>query len=148
MSQPTRAPRTRAPRTRVRRTRTATESLLSITLLLEAILVFFVIMVSFGLRVLPAGVVFGGGAALIVILLVDGRLVRHPYGVWVGWMLQAALIALGTLLPLMYFIGAVFLAIWIYCFVIGRRLDRRNAVHTTVVDHPQSTQRPQSKENL
>lgn len=129
-----------APRTRVRRARSATESLLSITLLLEAILVFFVIMVSFGLRVLPAGVVFGGGAALIVILLVVGRLVRYPYGVWIGWALQAALLALGLLLPLMYFIGAVFLAIWIYCFVVGRRLDRRNAAFIADPDTPQSIQ--------
>lgn len=47
-------------RRRVRRERSATESLLSITLLLEAILIFFVVMVAFGLQVLPVGVVFGG----------------------------------------------------------------------------------------
>jgi len=40
--------------------------------------------------------------------------------------LQAALIALGFLLPLMFFIGLGFLALWVYCFVTGRRLDARN----------------------
>ncbi len=113
--------------TRVRRERSASESLLSIALALEAVLVFFVVLVVFGLRLLPAGLVFGGGAVLFVLLLVATRLVRYGWGVWLGWLLQAVLVALGILLPLMYFIGALFLAIWIYCFVMGRRLDRRNA---------------------
>ena len=112
---------------RVRRQKSATESLLSIALGLEAVLVFFVVLVVFGLKLLPVGAVFGGGAALFVLLLAASRLVRYPWGVWLGWVLQAVLVALGILLPLMYFIGAVFLAIWIYCFVMGRRLDARNA---------------------
>lgn len=51
---------TRRRRTRVRRLRSASESLLSIALLLEAVLVFFVVMVAYGLKVLPPGAVFGG----------------------------------------------------------------------------------------
>ena len=126
----------RNPRMRVRRVRSASESLLSIALLLEAVLVFFVVMVAFGLRVLPTPLVFGGGAALVVLLLVAGRLAGGPVGVWIGWVLQFALIALGILLPLMYFIGAIFAAIWIYCFVTGRRLDRRKAAY--LLDNPSS----------
>ncbi|MCU1414400.1 MAG: hypothetical protein JWN80_1740 [Microbacteriaceae bacterium] len=112
---------------RARRRRGAEESLLSIVLVLEAVLVFFIVLVAFGLRVLSPGVAFGGGAALVVLLVLDSRLLRFPAGVWFGWVLQVALVALGILLPLMYFIGAVFLGIWIYCFITGRRLDRRNA---------------------
>ena len=116
-------PNNRAPR----RPRSATESLLSIALLLEAVLVFFVTLTVFGLRALPAGVAFAAGAMLFLVLLIDSRLVRYPFGIWLGWLLQAVLIAAGVLVSLMYFIGAIFLAIWIYCFVTGRRLDRRNA---------------------
>jgi len=126
----------RPRRTRVRRVRSASESLLSIALLLEAVLVFFIVMVAFGLKLLPIPVVFGGGAALVALLLVAGRLAGGPVGVWIGWVLQVALIALGILLPLMYFIGAIFAAIWIYCFVIGRRLDRRKAAY--LLDNPSS----------
>ena len=126
----------RTRRTRVRRVRTASESLLSIALTLEAVLVFFIVMVAFGLKLLPNPVVFGGGAALVVLMLVAGRLAAGPVGVWIGWVLQVALIALGILLPLMYFIGAIFAAIWIYCFVTGRRLDRRKAAY--LLDNPSS----------
>ena len=101
--------------------------LLSIVLGLEAVLVFFVTLTAFGLRALEAPLAFGGGAVLIVALLVAGRLLMYPWGVWVGWALQAVLLATGLLIPIMYFIAACFLAIWIYCFVKGRQIDRQKA---------------------
>lgn len=107
-----------------RRARSATESLLSIVLALEAILVFFVMLTAFGLKALPPAAAFGGGVALIVVLVLTGRLVRYRWGVWLGWLLQALLVATGILLPIMYFIGLGFAAIWIFCFVKGGQLDR------------------------
>ena len=124
---PTGPDTTPAAPARVKRSRSATESLLSIVLLLEAILVFFVTLAAFGLRVVPAGFAFGGGAVLFIVLLLVGRIVRYPSGLALGWLMQAMLILLGLVLSLMYFIGAIFLGIWIYCFIVGRRLDRRTA---------------------
>jgi hypothetical protein len=60
----------------------------------------------------------------MVVLLVTGRLLRYRAGLWLGWALQIVLVALGVLLPLMYLIGAGFLALWIFCFVRGRGIDR------------------------
>jgi hypothetical protein len=99
------------------------ESLLSIVLGLEAVLMFFVMLTAFGVKALPPAIAFGGGVALIVALLFAGRLLRYSWGVWVGWLLQAALIALGIVLPVMYFIGIGFTGIWVYCFVKGRQID-------------------------
>jgi hypothetical protein len=113
------------PSPRIRRVRTATESLLSIVLGLEAALLFFVTITIFGLRILPAAVAFGGGAALFVVFLLAAWAMRFSWGVWLGWLLQAALVAMGFLTPLMFFVGAGFVAIWIYCFVTARRLDAR-----------------------
>jgi hypothetical protein len=111
----------------VRRVRTATESLLSITLGLEAILVFFITLAVYGLDALPPAVAFGGGIALIAVLLIASALVRYPAGVWFGWVLQAVLIATGILVPLMYVIGAGFAALWVFCFVRGRAIDNQKA---------------------
>ncbi len=113
---------------RVRRERSATESLLSIALVLEAFLVFFVTLTVFGLRALPPVPAFVGGATLIVALVVTGRLVRYPWGVWLGWVLQAVLIATGFLIPIMFGIGAAFAGIWIFCFIKGRQLDRAKTI--------------------
>ncbi len=112
---------------RSRRERGVTESLLSIVLALEAVLVFFVTLVAFGLKVAQPGVVFGGGAVLFVLLLLTGRLVRYRAGVWFGWALQVVLVATGILIPLMYFVAAIFAAIWIYCVVRARAIERQKA---------------------
>ena len=114
-----------------KRQRSTTESLLSIVLMLEAFLVFFAALAAFGLDLVEGPVALGGGAALIVLLALHGRLLRYRWGVWLGWVLQVALVALGLLLPLMYLIGAGFLALWIYCFIKGRSIDRARALVTT-----------------
>ena len=111
---------------RVRRERTATESLLSIVLALEAAVMFFVTITAFGLRELEPVWVFGGGGALFLLFIVAARVVRYRYGVWLGWLLQAALIATGIVMTLMYFVGVGFAVLWVYCFVTARRLDRKN----------------------
>lgn len=108
----------------MRRERSATESLLSITLWLDVFLVFFVALTAFALDLTTPAVAFGGGALLVVLLIVAARLVRYPQGVWLGWALQVVLVATGLIMPIMYVIGAGFLALYAYCFVKGRALDR------------------------
>ncbi|MFJ4221588.1 DUF4233 domain-containing protein [Curtobacterium luteum] len=120
---PTRAPRQRTPR----RDRGARESLLAITLGLEAVMFFFPMLVTFGKHTLPPAVAFGGGIGAIVVLALASRLTGKPAGVWFGWLLQAAILATGFIEPFMFAVGAVFLALWVYCFVKGGQLDRQNA---------------------
>lgn len=125
MSRGSRTPRT--PRTRVRRQRSVSELLLSITLGLEAAVVFFVALAMYGLDILEPPLAFGGGAvAILVFVAVAGRL-RHSWAVWIGWALQLFLIALGFLLPAMFGVGLGALAFWTYCWVQGRRIDRQKA---------------------
>lgn len=112
---------------RQRRERTATQSLLSAALGLEAVVMFFVMLTAFGLKAVSPGVAFGGGIGFIVALVLVSGLLRHQWGVWLGWALQAALIATGFLLPAMFFVAALFVGIWVFCFVKGRQLDRAKA---------------------
>jgi len=122
----------------VKRTRSTTESLLSIVLLLEAILLFFVTLVLFGLKTVTPPVAFGGGAAFVVVILLTIPLLRRPVGFVIGWVIQAALIALGLLNPVMYVIGAGFATFWIWCFVRGRQIDR--ARRDYVAAHPEAAE--------
>lgn len=108
---------------RPRRQRSTSESLLSIVLGLEAALMFFVILTAFGLKAVPPVTAFAGGGALLVALVLTAGLLRFRWGAWLGWALQAVLIATGILLPVMYFIAAGFVAIWVYCFIKGRQID-------------------------
>ena len=122
-SRPGRQPRVRKPRPQ----RGARESLLSITLGLEAVMFFFPMLVTFGKQTLPPAVAFGGGIGAIVVLALASRLTGNRAGVWFGWLLQAAILATGFIEPFMFAVGAVFLALWVYCFVKGGQLDRQNA---------------------
>jgi len=117
------APRQRRPR----RERGAAESLLSIVLVLEAISLFFVVLVVFGRQLLPAGVAWGAGIAAIVLVLLVSRVQRTRWGVVLGGLVQAGLVALGFLDPVMFAVAAVFLSLWAYCLVKGTQLDRLNA---------------------
>jgi hypothetical protein len=108
---------------RPRRQRSITESLLSIVLGLEAILVFFIALTVFGLHALPPVEAFGGGAVLALLLALGTRLVRYSWGVWFGWVLQVALVATGIILPALYIAAAFFVAMWIFCFVRARQLS-------------------------
>lgn len=112
---------------RPRRTRSVTELLLSIVLVLDATLIFFVSLAAFGLKALPPAPAFIGGAVLIIVFVTLARMLYHPWAVWAGWALQGALIALGFVLTPMFVVGAGFAAIWIYCFVKGRQIDAAKA---------------------
>ncbi len=139
---------TEAKTPRPRRARTVSEMLLSIVLLLDAVLVFFVALTMYGLHVLEPGWVFGGAAAFVLLILVTVFGLRYQFGSWLGWMVQLTLILSGILLPAMYFVGAAFAGLWIYCFVRGRQIDARNAAASADLpaNSADSPARPQEKE--
>jgi cbb3-type cytochrome oxidase subunit 3 len=107
---------------------------LSIVLGLEAVLVFFIALTVYGLHALAPALAFGGGVALVILLALATRVVRYPWGIWAGWILQLVLLATGLLLPVLYIVALAFIAIWVFCFVRGRQIDRQNA--TRIAENP------------
>nr|WP_279589995.1 DUF4233 domain-containing protein [Frigoribacterium faeni] len=101
--------------------------MLSIVLVLEAMSLFFVVLVVNGRGLLPPAVAFGGGLGAIVLILLVSRTLRWRWGVVLGWVVQLGLVACGLLDPVMYVVAALFVGIWTYCLVKGTQLDRMNA---------------------
>jgi hypothetical protein len=66
------------------------------------------------------------GAAMALCLLLCG-LITRPGGVQLGWALQIALIASGFVVPVMFFLGAVFAALWWASVHFGRKVDEAKA---------------------
>jgi hypothetical protein len=118
---------TGTPARRPRRTRSVTEMLLSIVLVLESMLVFFVTLTVYGLKALEPAVAFGGGAVLVLALMATTQVLRFSWGIWIGWALQAVLLATGLILPALYIVAALFVAMWVYCFIRGQQIDRQKA---------------------
>jgi hypothetical protein len=71
-----------------------------------------------------AGWVFGG---LAVLCLLTAGMLRSPAGYALGWGLQAATIATGALVPAMYGVGVLFLALWVSAVHWGRKADAARA---------------------
>lgn len=88
---------------------------------------FFPMLVVYGKGTLPPLAAFGGGILAIIVLAAASRLTGNRAGVGFGWLLQAAILATGFIEPFMFAVGAVFLALWVFCFVKGGQLDRQNA---------------------
>jgi hypothetical protein len=66
------------------------------------------------------------GVAMVLCVLLCG-VVTRPAGVLLGWALQVALIASGLVVPVMYFLGAVFAALWWASVHFGRKIDAARA---------------------
>src|SRR5690348_13501869 len=90
---------------------------------LEAVVLFLTIPVMLTLTSVStgAGVAVGGG--LTVACIVGAALMRVPAGGFVGWAVQVCAIALGFVVPVMFVLGIVFLALYAGSWVLGSRID-------------------------
>ncbi|WP_329263908.1 DUF4233 domain-containing protein [Streptomyces pseudovenezuelae] len=66
------------------------------------------------------------GIAMFLCLALCG-VVTRPGGIALGWALQIALIASGFVVPTMFFLGAVFAALWWASVHYGRKIDEAKA---------------------
>ncbi|MEV6838350.1 DUF4233 domain-containing protein [Streptomyces sp. NPDC051133] len=78
------------------------------------------------------------GIAMLLCVLLCGMVTR-PGGVALGWALQLALIASGVFVPTMYFMGAVFAALWWASVHFGRKVDEAKARFAAQADSASST---------
>jgi Protein of unknown function (DUF4233) len=98
---------------------------------LQTVLIFEVIVFGLAIPVMilisgvPAAAAagFASGAALLALL--SAGLLRSRVGYILGWVAQLAGLALGFLTTTMFVVGAIFAAVWVMSFVMGKRLDSR-----------------------
>ncbi|GAB3601997.1 DUF4233 domain-containing protein [Microbacterium aureliae] len=114
-----------------RRIRGARESLVSIVLAFESIIVFLGGLTVYGLRALPAGIEpwwgIVGGAVLAVLMIVTGRVARWTGGVVLGGILQIVLALGAFLVPALLVVALIFGGMYAYATIKGGALDERNA---------------------
>jgi hypothetical protein len=129
-----------APAPRPRRARGAAESLGSIVLAFESIIVFLGGLAIFGLKALPEsipqwwGIV--AGAVLAVVMILTGRVLRYRWGIILGWVLQVIVALGGFLVPGLFLVAIIFGGMWAYATIKGASLDARNARLAAEADTP------------
>jgi hypothetical protein len=70
------------------------------------------------------------GSLLAVLCILDAGLLRQPWGITVGWVLQLATLACAVIVPSMVLVGVVFGGLWLTALVQGHKMDE----HTRRVD--------------
>ena len=97
---------------RARRANKATRSVLAAVLGLEALVTLLIprtIAFTTGLGPVRTGICIG----LAVVLVLAAGLVRRPWGIGLGSVLQVAFLATGVLIATMFLVAALFIAVWL-----------------------------------
>lgn len=116
---------------RQRRARGAAESLGAIVLGFESIIVFLGGLVIYGLRQAPDGIApwwgIVAGTVLAVVMIATAGVLRHRWGIVLGWVLQGIVLLGALLVPALAIVAVIFGAMYAYATIKGGTLDRRNA---------------------
>jgi hypothetical protein len=107
-----------------RRVRGIRESLVAIVLAFEAIVVGLGALTMLGLKSIDLVQAIVGGGLVIAVLIAGALLARFTFGIVLGWLAQAAVMATGFIVGAMFVVGIVFTAMWVYALVQGGRVDR------------------------
>jgi uncharacterized protein DUF4233 len=96
-------------------------------LCLEAITIGLSIPVMIAVGDVATGTALATGLGLALACLLLAGMLRAEWAYSLGWLLQVAAIALGFLVPLMFFLGAVFALLWGTAYFLGLKIERERA---------------------
>jgi hypothetical protein len=67
------------------------------------------------------------GVGLAVLCFIAAGLMRRPWGVTLGWLIQVATFAAGLVVPAMVVVGFIFLVLWVGSLVVCHRVEQEQA---------------------
>ncbi|MFI6793724.1 DUF4233 domain-containing protein [Nonomuraea sp. NPDC050383] len=90
---------------------------------MEAIVAALVTPVAISVNGVRPALAVTAGIGLAVLCVVAAGLLKKPIGYVLGSVVQVIAIATGFLVPTMFFLGAIFLALWITAIFVARRVE-------------------------
>ena len=78
------------------------------------------------------------GLGLAFACLLVTAMLRSEWAYALGWLIQVGAVALGFWIPLMFFLGGVFAALWATAYLLGRKIEREREAAFAAYDaeHP------------
>jgi len=67
------------------------------------------------------------GIGLAVLCFLAAGLMRRPWGVTLGWLIQVATFAAAFVVPVMFAVGVIFLVLWVGSLVVCQRAEAQQA---------------------
>ena len=113
------------------RTKSSKRLLASIVLSFEAFIVFFATLTAFGLKLgdpsanLPSTeTIWAIGLTVSILCILTPGLLSKPWGYYIGWAIQAAMLVSGFWLWGMFVIAAITTGMWIWALIAGSTIDK------------------------
>lgn len=104
-----------------------TRRLCSAILFLEAIVLGLTTPVLISIASVKTATALWVGLGLAVACVLVAGMLRAPWAYALGWVIQVAALALGFKISSMFFLGAVFLALWATAYFLGRKIESDRA---------------------
>ncbi|QBI55344.1 DUF4233 domain-containing protein [Streptomonospora litoralis] len=99
----------------------------AVVLAIEFVVIGLAVPVAIQIAGIPAPVAGGVWGGLAVAALALSALQRFTWAYYAGWVLQAAFLISGFVVPGLAILGVVFLALWVSAVLLGRRTDAQDA---------------------
>lgn len=93
-------------------------------LVLQAVVLFLTGIVTIGMTDIGALASVGLGLGLALLCVLAAGMLGRPGGYALGWAVQVVSIGLGFVITAMFFLGAVFAALWATSYFLGIKIDR------------------------
>jgi Protein of unknown function (DUF4233) len=74
------------------------------------------------------------GLGLTLACLVVAGMLRSERAYALGWLIQVAAVGLGFVVPVMFFLGALFGLLWGMAYFLGRKIERERAAAYAAFD--------------
>jgi Protein of unknown function (DUF4233) len=107
--------------------RSTQRSLCAGMLTLQAVVLFLTTPVMISVVDVDVSTAVSVGLGLTVACVLTAGLLRHAWAYLLGWAVQVASIALGFVIPMMFFLGVVFAGLWAAAYFLGAKVDREKA---------------------
>jgi hypothetical protein len=107
--------------------RSVRRSMCSAMLVMQGVVLFLTGVVTIGMTDLGVARSLALGVGLAVLCVVAAGLLGRPGGYALGWLVQVVSLALGLVVTVMFFVGAVFAVLWGAAYVLGVKIDRERA---------------------
>lgn len=101
---------------------------------LEGITIGLTIPVMISVAGVAAPTALGVGLGLMVACILLAGLLRAEWAYLGGWVLQAAAIGLGLVVPMMFLLGGIFALLWGAAYFLGRSIERERAAAYAAYD--------------
>lgn len=101
------------------------------------------VMVTIGGVGLGTALAVGLGLTLACLLLAG--MLRAEWAYQAGWVIQVAAVGLGFVVPMMFFLGAVFALLWGTAYLLGRKIERERAAAYAALDADPDAGEPDSR---